>query len=123
MASTMSDESLVDATERFTVECTNQTAGSTMKGSTIFQLHNNALPAYLFATRSHYFNANNCGRGCPLMNQLEVSGFHAASDATKWRIADGVFFSHEAKPEDKTKWVFGRDEPLPGGAASFGDEL
>eukprot|EP01041_Mallomonas_annulata_P002299 gene2299-4473_t len=46
----------------------------------------------LYTTESAEFNQNNCGGGCPIMGQREVSASSNNDKKTKWMTGQGVYF-------------------------------
>ena len=122
LVSTLGRDGEIAPGERFKLVCANQNTGSTVVGATEFHLFNEALGNYVFASRSHIFNANNCGRNCPIMNELEVCAVRAKSSDTKWRVYNGVFFAHKEAAPASDKWVYAADEPFPG-EEGLGGEL
>ncbi|EJK44231.1 hypothetical protein THAOC_37248 [Thalassiosira oceanica] len=55
-----------------------------------FMLKSGATGRYLGASSTVKFNEQNCGRGCPILNQLEVFGRNRLDDYSHWRIELGV---------------------------------
>ncbi|KAL7460178.1 hypothetical protein ACHAXS_000640 [Conticribra weissflogii] len=48
---------------------------------------------YLGASSTVKFTEQNCGRGCPIMNHLEVFGRQTADQYTQWKVDLGVHLS------------------------------
>ena len=52
----------------------------------------------LSTSRSVMFNQQNCGGGCPIMGQTEVSAAQHSDNKSKWMTSQGVYFqSKDAK--------------------------
>ena len=47
---------------------------------------------YLYSSARAKFTAQNCGQGCPIMHQTEVSAAGSKSVSTKFKTGQGVFF-------------------------------
>jgi dolichyl-phosphate-mannose--protein O-mannosyl transferase len=47
---------------------------------------------WLYTTQQAKFNQQNCGQGCPIAGQTEVSAANKRSQATKFRTGQGVYF-------------------------------
>ena len=47
---------------------------------------------YLYTTESAEFTQNNCGGGCPIMGQREVSSTGVNDKKSKWMTGQGVYF-------------------------------
>jgi dolichyl-phosphate-mannose--protein O-mannosyl transferase len=56
---------------------------------------------FLYATANAKFNHQNCGQGCPIMGQLEMSAAQYRSQATKFRTGQGVYFPTQVKDNDE----------------------
>lgn len=104
---------LGDNSENYKLICVNQSSKTTVKGSTIFQLKNENTKSLLSASFSHNFNPSNCGMGCPIMGQLEVSGVKSEAENTKWKPHFGIYYDHSGKEPDKEKWIFDESEKFP----------
>lgn len=52
----------------------------------------------LSTAKAHSFNQQNCGGGCPIMGQLEVSASYYPDTKTRWQTSQGVYFT----PKDST---------------------
>lgn len=50
-----------------------------------------ATTRYLGAASNAKFNEQNCGRGCPILNHLEVFGRQQNDHHTKWKTEVGVY--------------------------------
>ena len=56
---------------------------------------------WLSTGAAYAFNQQNCGGGCPIMGQTEVSASGKKDSKTLWYTAQGVYFpSPEIRPED-----------------------
>jgi dolichyl-phosphate-mannose--protein O-mannosyl transferase len=47
---------------------------------------------YLYSTEAAKFTAQNCGQGCPIMGQNEVSASGKKDSKARWVTGQGVFF-------------------------------
>lgn len=59
----------------------------------------------LYTSEKVKFTAQNCGQGCPIMGQTEVSTSNRKDPMTKWVAGQGVYFPAAAKKD-----VDGNDE-------------
>lgn len=64
----------------------------------------------MFTSRQFEFNINNCGRGCPIKGQLEVSAQSYDDKNTKWKVHSGLFFDIKDKKNKGEKWVYENGE-------------
>lgn len=64
----------------------------------------------MFASKQYEFTTNNCGRGCPIKGQLEVSAQSYDNANTKWKVHSGVFFDIKDKKGGEEKWIFEENE-------------
>jgi dolichyl-phosphate-mannose--protein O-mannosyl transferase len=48
---------------------------------------------YLFSSGAAKFTASNCGQGCPIMGQNEVSAGPARDVKSRWETGQGIYFS------------------------------
>ncbi|KAL3767176.1 hypothetical protein ACHAWU_003267 [Discostella pseudostelligera] len=60
------------------------------KRDTPMQLRSAATNRYLGASSSVKFTEQNCGRGCPILNHLELFGREANDLYTQWKVELGV---------------------------------
>ena len=81
-----------------------------LNSSTIFHLRNEKYKYFAFTSPDYTFNARNCGRGCPIMGQYEVSSRGFENQDTKWKIYGGVLFDQKEEKERPTKWVYAEGE-------------
>lgn len=58
-----------------------------------FQLQSAATKRYLGASSTVKFTEQNCGRGCPIMNQLEVFARSTNDSYSHWKVELGVHLS------------------------------
>jgi dolichyl-phosphate-mannose--protein O-mannosyl transferase len=94
------------------IKCDNQEQGSVVTTTTIFQLFNEKVHAFLYTSKLNYFNESNCGGRCPIMGQLEVSGVGQSSTNTKFSIDSGLLFDQTVneKGQNSEKWIYNSDE-------------
>lgn len=78
--------------------------------STIFNLKNEKYRSYLFASKQYEFTTMNCGRGCPIKGQLEVSAQSYDDKNTKLKVHSGLFFDIKEKKGKSDKWVYEEGE-------------
>ena len=57
------------------------------------QLKSTATNRWLGASSSVQYNENNCGRGCPIVNHLEVFGREGNDAYSHWKVEQGVYLS------------------------------
>ena len=57
------------------------------------QLKSTATNRWLGASSSVQYNENNCGRGCPIVNHLEVFGREENDAYSHWKVEQGVYLS------------------------------
>jgi len=57
------------------------------------QLKSTATNRWLGASSSVRYNENNCGRGCPIVNHLEVFGREGNDAYSHWKVEQGVYLS------------------------------
>lgn len=57
------------------------------------QLKSTATNRWLGASKSVQYNENNCGRGCPIVNHLEVFGRESNDAHSHWKVEQGVYLS------------------------------
>lgn len=85
-----------DTGDDWVVNAKSNTNGSDDKywriGSNVQLMHFDTK-VYLGSSEQAVFNAQNCGRGCPIMNHLEVFGRRSADSFTTWRTDTGIFIS------------------------------
>ncbi len=63
-----------------------------VRGKT-FQLKHVDTGKFLYTSDSAKFNQQNCGGGCPIMGQTEVSAFGKKdSPKTMWQTSQGIYF-------------------------------
>lgn len=75
-----------DDDDNWEVQCERVKEGEMLLGSISFNLRHQKNKSYL-GTRSNYqYTYNNCGRQCPILGQLEVSGSPYPNQYTNWRI-------------------------------------
>jgi dolichyl-phosphate-mannose--protein O-mannosyl transferase len=55
----------------------------------------------LYTTEQAKFNQHNCGGGCPIMGQTEVSCSARKDAKTKWTTGQGVYFPSSSKDASK----------------------
>lgn len=79
-----------DTGDDWTLECE---AGGTywMRGQPVVLRHADTGKV-LSAQRHSMFNQGNCGGGCPIMGQLEVSASPQSDVKSKWQTSQGVYF-------------------------------
>ena len=66
--------------------CQDEEPGATLKGKTIFDLKHVITGRYLFTDKRYEFTHGNCGQGCPILGQLEISCDRYSTPSTKWKI-------------------------------------
>lgn len=113
LASIMGQGDPIDVTENFKLSCPNQRDGTPLVGGSIFTLRGEFTKSFISASHSYNFNHNNCGRGCPIMGQLEVFGLKHEAESNKWKVHFGLFSDHEGREPDTQKWIYEADEKLP----------
>lgn len=57
------------------------------------QLKSTATNRWLGASSSVQYNEKNCGRGCPIVNHLEVFGREGNDAYSHWKVEQGVYLS------------------------------
>ena len=65
----------------------------------------------------------NCGRGCPIRGQLEISAQSYDDKFTKWKVHSGMFFDIKEKREKSEKWVYESGETVEGSDDIVDNEL
>jgi dolichyl-phosphate-mannose--protein O-mannosyl transferase len=61
----------------------------------------------LSTSKAVTFNQQNCGGGCPIMGQTEVSASYYSDTKTKWATSQGVYFQSK-----DSKFASNDDEDL-----------
>jgi len=67
------------------------------RGSWIHLVHADTSK-YLYSAEAAKFTVQNCGQGCPIMGQTEVSASPRKDTKTKWKTGQGVFFPPPETP-------------------------
>lgn len=98
-----------DTGDNWVVNCDSSSDKHWKRGSVVHFEHVDTKK-YLYSSTKHKFNAQNCGQGCPIMHQTEVSAASAKSVNTKFKTGQGVYFPP-------------LDEHLRGGSDEDDDEL
>mmetsp|Transcript_61585 Transcript_61585/g.71656 ORF Transcript_61585/g.71656 Transcript_61585/m.71656 type:complete len:250 (+) Transcript_61585:18-767(+) len=88
-----------DAADDWKILCSNQENGTTLMGSSIFDVQHVLTGRYLYTEMSHKFTQQNCGYNCQTMGFLEASADVQPSAATKWKISSGFFFLPNASDD------------------------
>lgn len=70
------------------------------RGSPVSLSHSDTSK-YLFSSGTAKFTASNCGSGCPIMGQNEVSAGGKKSIKTRWETGQGVYFPPKENASDK----------------------
>lgn len=60
---------------------------------TPIQFKSTGTKRYLGASSTVKFTEQNCGRGCPILNQLEVFGRKQIDSYTQWKVENGILLS------------------------------
>eukprot|EP01083_Nonionella_stella_P006844 19810_1 len=60
------------------------------------QLQNVQSDNYLYTNSRYEFNQGNCGRGCPIAGQFEVSCSPQSSVYTEWQTDQGIYFASQS---------------------------
>ena len=79
-----------DSGDYWVVECVEKT-NYWMRSDAVVLRHLDTS-TYLTTARTYVFNDRNCGRNCPIAQQLEVSAKTKTTRDTKWVAAEGFFF-------------------------------
>lgn len=80
-----------DTGDNWTVFCDSSGDKHWKRGSVVHFEHVDTKK-YLYSSTKHKFNAQNCGQGCPIMHQTEVSAASSKGAGTKFKTGQGVFF-------------------------------
>jgi hypothetical protein len=93
-----------DTGDNWKVSCDSSTATFWQRGTPVSFVHVDT-GKFLYTADTAKFNQQNCGGGCPIMGQTEVSASAKKDAKTKWQTGQGVFFppkgtSHEI-PDDE----------------------
>jgi len=88
-----------DTGDNWTVVCDSASEKYWMRGQPVHFQHVDT-GKLLYTTEQAKFNQNNCGGGCPIMGQTEVSCSSKKDAKTKWLTGQGVYFPPK---EENTK--------------------
>jgi dolichyl-phosphate-mannose--protein O-mannosyl transferase len=80
-----------DTGDNWTVVCDNASEKHWIRGQPVHFQHVDT-GKLLYTTEQAKFNHQNCGGGCPIMGQTEVSCSARKDAKTKWQTGQGVFF-------------------------------
>jgi len=84
--SAFGDDGNGDTGDNWQLICEKQKEGEILKASYVFYLFHVDTKRYLVCDSKYEFNHRNCGSGCPILGQLEVSAEARKSDLARWRI-------------------------------------
>ena len=119
------DDGMGDRGDDWQLECneisqygSTKKQGENITGKDLFFLKHVDSGCYLISERTHSFTQANCGRQCPILNQLELSCISAKPQKTSiFKMDSGFFFP----PKDEDIEF---DEEAEESASSWGsDEL
>jgi len=93
------DNGIGDMNDNFQIQCYN--ANDTfLKGKTNFLLKHLLTNQYLYINiKKSLFNEYNC-RGCPIINQREVSCTNIKDKQSLWKIIGGIIFSNNNEKDN-----------------------
>lgn len=80
-----------DTGDNWTVVCDNDSDKHWMRGQPIHLQHVDTS-RFLYTSEQVKFTTSNCGHGCPIMGQLEVSASQKKDVRSKWVSTQGVYF-------------------------------
>ena len=80
-----------DTGDNWKVVCDSTSEENWRRGSLVHFEHVDTKK-YLYSSGRAKFTAQNCGQGCPIMHQTEVSAASTKSVSTKFKTGQGVYF-------------------------------
>ena len=80
-----------DTGDNWKVVCDSTSEENWRRGSLVHFEHVDTKK-YLYSSARAKFTAQNCGQGCPIMHQTEVSAASTKSVSTKFKTGQGVYF-------------------------------
>lgn len=80
-----------DTGDNWTVVCDGESEKLWIRGQPIHLQHVDTSK-YLYTSEQAKFTTSNCGHGCPIMGQLEVSASQRKDARSKWISTQGVYF-------------------------------
>ena len=86
-----------DTGDNWIVQC--ESGETIWRRGSIFNLVHVDTSRFLTSSGKHKFTAQNCGQGCPIMGQNEVSAADKQTSGANWMTGQGVYFP----PKDAKK--------------------